>query len=252
MSKLELQNVGLTVNLGTDEEKEILKRTNLELNDGDFVTLLGTNGAGKSTLLNLINGSLSPTTGKIILDDEDITALSEVKRAKYISQVFQDPKMGTAPRMTVAENLLLATKRGEKRGLHLRGLDKNLAIFSRETSKLPNGLNQRLHTFVENLSGGQRQTLSFLMATIKRPKLLLLDEHTAALDPKTSHELLELTDHVVRQQHLTCIMITHQLKDALKYGNRTIILNSGRIVLDVKGEEKQRLTENDILKYFTD
>lgn len=252
MSKLELQNVGLTVNLGTDEEKEILKSTNLELNDGDFVTLLGTNGAGKSTLLNLINGSLSPTTGKIILDDEDITALSEVKRAKYISQVFQDPKMGTAPRMTVAENLLLATKRGEKRSLHLRGLDKNLAIFSRETSKLPNGLNQRLHTFVENLSGGQRQTLSFLMATIKRPKLLLLDEHTAALDPKTSHELLELTDHVVRQQHLTCIMITHQLKDALKYGNRTIILNSGRIVLDVKGEEKQRLTENDILKYFTD
>ena len=252
MSKLELQNVGLTVNLGTDEEKEILNSTNLELNDGDFVTLLGTNGAGKSTLLNLINGSLSPTTGKIILDDEDITALSEVKRAKYISQVFQDPKMGTAPRMTVAENLLLATKRGEKRGLHLRGLDKNLSIFSRETSKLPNGLNQRLHTFVENLSGGQRQTLSFLMATIKRPKLLLLDEHTAALDPKTSHELLELTDHVVRQQHLTCIMITHQLKDALKYGNRTIILNSGRIVLDVKGEEKQRLTENDILKYFTD
>lgn len=252
MSKLELQNVGLTVNLGTDEEKEILKSTNLELNDGDFVTLLGTNGAGKSTLLNLINGSLSPTTGKIILDDEDITALSEVKRAKYISQVFQDPKMGTAPRMTVAENLLLATKRGEKRDLHLRGLDKNLAIFSRETSKLPNGLNQRLHTFVENLSGGQRQTLSFLMATIKRPKLLLLDEHTAALDPKTSHELLELTDHVVRQQHLTCIMITHQLKDALKYGNRTIILNSGRIVLDVKGEEKQRLMENDILKYFTD
>lgn len=252
MSKLELQNVGLTVNLGTDEEKEILKSTNLELNDGDFVTLLGTNGAGKSTLLNLINGSLSPTTGKIILDDEDITALSEVKRAKYISQVFQDPKMGTAPRMTVAENLLLATKRGEKRSLHLRGLDKNLTMFSRETSKLPNGLNQRLHTFVENLSGGQRQTLSFLMATIKRPKLLLLDEHTAALDPKTSHELLELTDHVVRQQHLTCIMITHQLKDALKYGNRTIILNSGRIVLDVKGEEKQRLTENDILKYFTD
>lgn len=252
MSKLELQNVGLTVNLGTDEEKEILKSTNLELNDGDFVTLLGTNGAGKSTLLNLINGSLSPTTGKIILDDEDITALSEVKRAKYISQVFQDPKMGTAPRMTVAENLLLATKRGEKRGLHLRGLDKNLTMFSRETSKLPNGLNQRLHTFVENLSGGQRQTLSFLMATIKRPKLLLLDEHTAALDPKTSHELLELTDHVVRQQHLTCIMITHQLKDALKYGNRTIILNSGRIVLDVKSEEKQRLTENDILKYFTD
>ncbi|WP_281828512.1 MULTISPECIES: ABC transporter ATP-binding protein [Lactobacillus] len=252
MSKLKLQNISTTVNIGNGEQKQILKNINLELNDGDFVTLLGTNGAGKSTLLNIINGSLAPTTGKVILDEKDITNLSEVKRAKYIAQVFQDPKMGTAPRMTVAENLLLATKRGKHRGLKMRGLDKHLPMFSRETAQLPNGLNERLNTFVGNLSGGQRQTLSFLMATIQRPKLLLLDEHTAALDPNTSRELLELTNKVVQQQKLTCVMITHQLKDPLKYGNRTIILNSSKVVLDVSGEKRQKLTEDDILQYFTD
>lgn len=252
MSKLKLQNISTTVNIGNGEQKQILKNINLELNDGDFVTLLGTNGAGKSTLLNIINGSLAPTTGKVILDEKDITNLSEVKRAKYIAQVFQDPKMGTAPRMTVAENLLLATKRGKHRGLKMRGLDKHFPMFSRETAQLPNGLNERLNTFVGNLSGGQRQTLSFLMATIQRPKLLLLDEHTAALDPNTSRELLELTNKVVQQQKLTCVMITHQLKDPLKYGNRTIILNSGKVVLDVSGEKRQKLTEDDILQYFTD
>ena len=189
---------------------------------------------------------------KIILKNRDLTNLSEVKRAKYIAQVFQDPKMGTAPRMTVAENLLLATKRGQRRGLHLRKLDKYMNEFKQKTSQLPNGLNERLNTFVGNLSGGQRQTLSFLMATINRPDLLLLDEHTAALDPNTSRELLELTNKVVHEEKLTCIMITHQLRDAIKYGNRTIILNSGQIVLDVKGEEKKKLTEEDILQYFTD
>ena len=249
---LDLQNISTTVNAGTNEEKKILKNINLKLEDGDFVTLLGTNGAGKSTLLNIINGSLFPTTGKIFLKKRNLTNDSEVKRAKYIAQVFQDPKMGTAPRMTVAENLLLATKRGHHRGLHLRGLDKHLDDFKKETPQLPNGLNERLNTFVGNLSGGQRQTLSFLMATIKRPDLLLLDEHTAALDPNTSRELLELTDKVVREEHLTCIMITHQLKDAIKYGNRTIILNSGEIVLDVKGKDKKKLTEEDILQYFAD
>jgi putative ABC transport system ATP-binding protein len=249
---LDLQNITTTVNEGTNEEKQILKSINLKLENGDFVTLLGTNGAGKSTLLNIINGSIFPTTGKVILKDRDLTSLSEVKRAKYIAQVFQDPKMGTAPRMTVAENLLLATKRGQHRGLRLRGLDKHMKEFEKETAQLPNGLNERLNTFVGNLSGGQRQTLSFLMATIKRPELLLLDEHTAALDPNTSRDLLELTDKVVREEKLTCIMITHQLKDAIKYGNRMVILNSGKIVLDVKGEEKKKLTEEDILQYFTD
>lgn len=249
---LDLQNIITTVNVGTNEEKQILKNINLKLEDGDFVTLLGTNGAGKSTLLNIINGSITPTSGKIILKNRDLTNLSEVKRSKYIAQVFQDPKMGTAPRMTVAENLLLATKRGQRRGLHLRKLDKYMNEFKQKTSQLPNGLNERLNTFVGNLSGGQRQTLSFLMATINRPDLLLLDEHTAALDPNTSRELLELTNKVVHEEKLTCIMITHQLRDAIKYGNRTIILNSGQIVLDVKGEEKKKLTEEDILQYFTD
>ena len=249
---LDLQNIITTVNVGTNEEKQILKNINLKLEDGDFVTLLGTNGAGKSTLLNIINGSINPTSVKIILKNRDLTNLSEVKRAKYIAQVFQDPKMGTAPRMTVAENLLLATKRGQRRGLHLRKLDKHMDEFKQKTSQLPNGLNERLNTFVGNLSGGQRQTLSFLMATINRPDLLLLDEHTAALDPNTSRELLELTNKVVHEEKLTCIMITHQLSDAIKYGNRTIILNSGQIVLDVKGEEKKKLTEEDILQYFTD
>lgn len=252
MSTLTLKNISLTVNAGSSEEKKILQNINLKLNDGDFVTLLGTNGAGKSTLLNIINGSLTPTTGQVILDKQNLTPLSEVKRAKYIAQVFQDPKMGTAPRMTVAENLLLATKRGQHRGLHLRDLDKHLPEFSRETAQLPNDLNKRLNTFAGHLSGGQRQTLSFLMATIKRPKLLLLDEHTAALDPNTSKELLKLTDQVVRQQKLTCIMITHQLKDALAYGNRTIILNEGQIVLDVAGQKRKSLTEAKILQYFTD
>ena len=249
---LDLQNIITTVNVGTNEEKQILKNINLKLEDGDFVTLLGTNGAGKSTLLNIINGSITPTSGKIILKNRDLTNLSEVKRAKYIAQVFQDPKMGTAPRMTVAENLLLATKRGQRRGLHLRKLDKHMDEFKQKTSQLPNGLNERLNTFVGNLSGGQRQTLSFLMATINRPDLLLLDEHTAALDPNTTRELLELTNKVVHEEKLTCIMITHQLRDAIKYGNRTIILNSGQIVLDVKGEGKKKLTEEDILQYFTD
>lgn len=252
MSNLKLENISTTVNVGTAEEKKILKNINLTLNDGDFVTLLGTNGAGKSTLLNIINGSLTPTTGKVILNDQNITPLSEVKRAKYIAQVFQDPKMGTAPRMTVAENLLLATKRGEHRGLRLRELDKHMPEFKQKTAQLPNGLNERLDTFAGNLSGGQRQTLSFLMATIKRPQLLLLDEHTAALDPNTSRELLDLTAQVVREQKLTCIMITHQLKDALKYGNRTVILNDGQIVFDVQGEKRKQLSEDDILQYFTD
>ena len=248
---LELKNITTVVNQGTPEEKTILHDLNLKLHDGDFVTLLGTNGAGKSTLLNVINGSLKPSTGQIILDETDITNLFEVKRAKAIAQVFQDPKMGTAPRMTVAENLLLATKRGQHRGLKLRGLERHMEEFMEKTAQLPNGLSERLNTFVGNLSGGQRQTLSFLMATIRQPKLLLLDEHTAALDPNTSKNLLELTNDVVTKKQITCIMITHQLRDALKYGNRTIVLNSGKIVLDVQGEEKRQLTEEKILEFFT-
>ncbi|KRL86119.1 ABC transporter ATP-binding protein [Ligilactobacillus apodemi] len=245
---LELKNITTLVNPGTSEEKQILKNLSLTLEAGDFVTLLGTNGAGKSTLLNVINGSLKPTMGKVILGDKDLTNLSEVKRATYISQVFQDPKVGTAPRMTVAENLLLALKRGQKRRLRLRNLRSHLAEFEELTAQLPNNLSERLHTFTGNLSGGQRQTLSFLMATITKPDILLLDEHTAALDPNTSSQLLKLTNDVVTKENLTCLMITHRLQDALRYGNRVIILNEGQVVLDTR--DKEHLTEEKILTYF--
>lgn len=243
---LEMQNVTTCVNEGTSEEKEILKNISLNVKKGDFITLLGTNGAGKSTLLNVINGSLSPRSGSLKIAGKDVTKLSVVKRARFISQVFQDPKAGTAPRMTVAENLLLA-----KRRLKLRGLNNALPEFSELTQKLPNGLSERLNTFTGDLSGGQRQTLSFLMATMGNPEILLLDEHTAALDPKTSQQLMELTQNTIEEKQLTCIMITHHLKDALKYGNRMIILNDGKIVLDKSGKEKDDLTEDEVLKFFT-
>src|SRR5699024_5868496 len=191
---LDLQNITTTVNAGSNEEKQILKNINLKLEDGDFVTLLGTNGAGKSTLLNIINGSIFPTSGKILLKDQDLTNLSEVKRAKYIAQVFQDPKMGTAPRMTVAENLLLATKRGHDRGLRLRGVEKHMQEYKRQAGQLTEVVNERLNTVVGNLSGSQRHPLSFLAASIKRSHLLSLDEHTAAVDPKTRRESLGPTD----------------------------------------------------------
>lgn len=249
---LELKNISTRVNLGTKEEKTILQDINLKIMPGDFITLLGTNGAGKSTLLNVINGTLQPTSGQVLLQGRDLTGMSEVKRAKFIAQVFQDPKLGTAPRMTVAENLLLATKRGQRRGLRMRHLRGQMAAFKERVAQLPNGLEERLQTFVGDLSGGQRQTLSFLMATIQRPELLLLDEHTAALDPNTSRDLLNLTNEVVQRERLTCVMITHQLQDALKYGNRMIILNAGQVVLDVRDEEKARLTEEEILQYFAD
>lgn len=211
---------------------------------------MGTNGAGKSTLLNVINGSLTPSHGQVVIGNQTVTKLPEAKRACYIAQVFQDPKLGTAPRMTVAENLLLAAKRGQKRSLTPCRLNAHLDEFKQLTSQLPNGLSERLDTAAGELSGGQRQTLSFLMATMTQPQLLLLDEHTAALDPNTSQQLITLTDQVVNQQALTCIMITHQIKDALKYGNRIIILNQGQIVLDVKGADRDGLTEADLLQYF--
>lgn len=247
---LELNHIETTVNTGTPNERAILKDLNLTVGQGEFITLLGTNGAGKSTLLSVINGSLRPSHGQVVINQHPVTKLPEAKRAKYIAQVFQDPKLGTAPRMTVAENLLLAAKRGQRRSLIPRRLNAHLDEFKQLTSQLPNGLSDRLTTAAGDLSGGQRQTLSFLMATMTKPQLLLLDEHTAALDPNTSHQLMALTDQVVTQQELTCIMITHQIKDALKYGNRIIILNQGQIVLDVKGPERSDLSEADLLQYF--
>lgn len=247
---LELNHIQTTVNAGTPNERTILDDLTLRVEQGEFITLLGTNGAGKSTLLNVINGSLTPSQGQVVIGNQTVTKLPEAKRARYIAQVFQDPKLGTVPRMTVAENLLLAAKRGQKRSLIPRRLNVHLDEFKQLTSQLPNGLSERLDTAAGELSGGQRQTLSFLMATMTQPQLLLLDEHTAALDPNTSQQLMTLTNQVVNQQELTCIMITHQIKDALKYGNRIIILNQGQIVLDVKGADRDGLTEADLLQYF--
>lgn len=230
---------------------QILKSLNLDIYDGDFITVLGTNGAGKSTLFNTIAGNLAIDSGQLLHHGQNIAHESAVARTNYIARVFQDPKMGTAPRMTVAENLLLAENRGRKRTLRSRGLTKEkLTEYAEITQVMGNNLDTRLNTATGNLSGGQRQALSFLMATRVKPELLLLDEHTAALDPKTSEQLMLATNQQVTQNRLTALMITHNLADALKYGNRLLILNAGNIVLDVRGDDKVALDEAQILKYF--
>lgn len=230
---------------------QILKSINFDIYDGDFITVLGTNGAGKSTLFNTIAGNLSVASGEILHNGNNIAHETAVKHTNYIARVFQDPKMGTAPRMTVAENLLLAEKRGSKRTLRSRGLtQKKLTEYAALTKVMGNNLDRRLNTATGDLSGGQRQALSFLMATRVKPELLLLDEHTAALDPKTSEQLMLATNEQVTANNLTALMITHNLADALKYGNRLIILNAGNIVLDVRDDEKKALDETQILKYF--
>lgn len=230
---------------------QILKSLSLDIYDGDFITVLGTNGAGKSTLFNTIAGNLAIDSGQLLHHGHNIAHESSVARTNYIARVFQDPKMGTAPRMTVAENLLLAENRGRKRTLRSRGLTKEkLTEYAEITKVMGNNLDTRLNTATGNLSGGQRQALSFLMATRVKPELLLLDEHTAALDPKTSEQLMLATNQQVTQNRLTALMITHNLADALKYGNRLLILNAGNIVLDVRGDDKVALDEAQILKYF--
>ena len=227
---VELKNATKVITNGFNEEKIILNDVSLEIFEHDFITILGGNGAGKSTLFNTIAGTLPLTSGSIRIMGEDVTHFSPEKRAKYLSRVFQDPKMGTAPRMTVAENLLIAKFRGEKRGLLPRRLSSHREEFQTTIEKVGNGLEKHLDTPIEFLSGGQRQALSLLMATLKRPELLLLDEHTAALDPKTSVALMELTDDFVSKDHLTALMITHHMEDALKYGNRLIVMKEGRII----------------------
>ncbi|KRO25299.1 ABC transporter ATP-binding protein [Pediococcus argentinicus] len=247
---LELKHVSTYVNKNTPDQIKILNDINLSVYAGDFITLLGSNGAGKSTLFNVIAGNLAVDEGQVLLKGKDITHLSEEKRTKYISRVFQDPKLGTAPRMTVAENLLLAEKRGQRRGLRLRGLNKQADKFEKLTSTMPNGLNQRLKTPTGNLSGGQRQALSFLMATIKRPDIILLDEHTAALDPKTSQELMEATQQRITEDKLTALMITHHLEDALNYGNRLISLQNGSVTNDLRGAERDAITMDNLFTVF--
>ena len=242
-----LQNITVTVG----DNVRILDNLNFDIFDGDFITVLGTNGEGKSTLFNTIAGNLKIASGVLKHHDKNIANDSAVSRTDYIARVFQDPKMGTAPRMTVAENLLLAEKRGKKRTLHSRGLTKEkLAEYANITKVMGNNLDTRLQTATGNLSGGQRQALSFLMATRVKPELLLLDEHTAALDPKTSEQLMLATNEQVTKNKLTALMITHNLADALKYGNRLIILNAGKIVLDVRDSDKAALDDTQILKYF--
>lgn len=254
MSKpiLELKNVKTVVNKDTANEATILKGINLTINEGDFITIVGTNGAGKSTLFNVIGGNLHADEGQILHNGKDITKSSEEERTTFLSRVFQDPKLGTAPRMTVAENMLLATKRGERRHLVLRKLKPNMARFTELAATMNNGLEHRMTTATGALSGGQRQALSFLMATLKRPDIILLDEHTAALDPHTSLNLLHATNERITKDHLTALMITHHLEDALTYGNRLIVLKDGQIKADFTGEDKQKLTTEDLYQFFED
>ena len=247
---VELRNATKIVKSGFDEEKIILNDVSLDIYEHDFITILGGNGAGKSTLFNSIAGTLPLTSGSIRIMGEDVTHFSPEKRAKYLSRVFQDPKMGTAPRMTVAENLLIAKFRGEKRGLFPRKLSSYKEEFQATIEKVGNGLEKHLDTPIEFLSGGQRQALSLLMATLKRPELLLLDEHTAALDPKTSVALMELTNDFINKDHLTALMITHHMEDALKYGNRLIVMKDGQIIQDLNKDEKAKMKISDYYQLF--
>lgn len=250
-TKLRLDHATVIVNQGQPGEKTILDDVSLTLMPEDFVTVLGSNGAGKSTLFNVIAGSLPLTSGSLFLGEHDVTHLNEAQRTKFLARVFQDPKLGTAPRMTVVENMLLAERRGLRRRLKNRGLtEAKRAEYAKVTATMGNGLSDRLDMAAGDLSGGQRQALSFLMATQLRPEVLLLDEHTAALDPKTSTQLMQVTDQRIHEEKLTALMITHHLEDAIEYGNRLIIMSEGKISLDVSGEEKKELTVTDLLNYF--
>lgn len=247
---VELKNATVQVNNGLNEVKTILDDVNLTIYEHDFLTILGGNGAGKSTLFNVIAGTLMLTSGSISILGKDVTHLAAEKRANYLARVFQDPKMGTAPRMTVAENLLIAKYRGEKRGLLPRKIHSFTDEFKKLVARTGNGLEKHLDTPTGLLSGGQRQALSLLMATLKRPELLLLDEHTAALDPKTSVSLMNLTDEFVTGDHLTALMITHHMEDALKYGNRLIVMKDGKIIKDLNQDEKAQLAIADYYQLF--
>ena len=249
---LELKELYKTFNPGTINAKTALNGLSLTLNDGDFVTVIGGNGAGKSTMLNATAGTFFVDSGKVIIDGSDVTNLPEHKRAAFIGRVFQDPMMGTAPSMWIEENLALAARRGQRRGLSWGVTKEEKEQYRELLGGLGLGLESRLTTKVSTLSGGQRQALTLLMATLKRPKLLLLDEHTAALDPATAAKVLELSDRIVRENELTAMMITHNMKDAIVHGNRLIMMNEGRIILDIEGEEKQHLTKRDLLDKFAE
>lgn len=248
---LELKNIYKTFNPGSVNEKRALNGVNLTLEDGDFVTIIGGNGAGKSTMLNAIAGTWPIDSGSVIIDGEDITKLPEHKRAAYLGRVFQDPMNGTAGDMEIEENLAVAKRRGQTRTLRWGITKKEREEYVELLKMLDLGLETRLRAKVGLLSGGQRQALTLLMATLKKPKLLLLDEHTAALDPKTAAKVLEISDKIIAENNLTALMVTHNMKDAIAHGNRLIMMWDGQIILDIKGEEKKNLTVDDLLHQFT-
>ena len=247
---LEIQDIHKTFNPGTINEKVALNGVNLNLNPGDFVTIIGGNGAGKSTTLNAIAGVWTVDQGKIIIDGVDITGLSEHKRAKYLGRVFQDPMTGTAATMSIEENMAIAARRGERRGLGWGITKKEREQYKEALRELDLGLEERLSSKVGLLSGGQRQAITLLMASLKKPKLLLLDEHTAALDPKTAEKVLAISDKIIQEHQLTAMMVTHNMKDAIAHGNRLIMMHEGKIIYDVSGEEKKKLHVSDLLAKF--
>lgn len=247
---LKVENISKVFNKDTVNEKKAITGLNLHLNEGDFLTIIGSNGAGKSTLLNCIAGTYQIDDGSIVLDGNDITKLKQFERAKYIARVFQDPLLGTAADMEIQENLSLALHRGEKRNLRYGITNKEKELFKQNLSLLNLHLEDRLTSKVGLLSGGQRQGLTLLMATIKKPNLLLLDEHTAALDPITARNVLEITDKLVNENHITTIMVTHNMQDAIDYGNRLIMMNDGKIIFDISGEQKKKLKKEDLINKF--
>ena len=248
---LKIENVFKTFNAGTVNEKVALKGLNLELKEGDFVTVIGGNGAGKSTMLNAVTGVFGVDSGRIMIDGVDVTHLPEFKRAKYIGRVFQDPMMGTAATMQIEENLALASRRGKLRNLRVGITKAEREEYMEQLKILDLGLEDRMTAKVGLLSGGQRQALTLLMATLRKPKLLLLDEHTAALDPKTAAKVLDATEKIVRKDNLTTLMITHNMRDAIAYGNRLVMMYDGHVVVDVSGEEKKKLTVEQLLNLFS-
>ncbi|MBO4392744.1 MAG: ABC transporter ATP-binding protein [Spirochaetales bacterium] len=247
---LDLINLKKTFNPNTINQKVALDGVSLHLDDGDFVTMIGGNGAGKSTLLNAIAGVWPVDSGKVLIDGTDVTNLSEHKRAPWLGRVFQDPMMGTAATMQIIENLALAKRRGQKRGMKPGVTKAEKDEYREALATLGLGLEDRLTQKVGLLSGGQRQALTLLMATLNKPKLLLLDEHTAALDPRTAEKVLQLSDQIVKENHLMTMMVTHNMKDAIRFGNRLIMMNDGKIILDIRGEEKQKLTVKALMDEF--
>ena len=249
---LNVEHISKTFNSGTINEKRAIRDLSLHLADGDFVTVIGGNGAGKSTLLNAVAGVWPVDDGRIEIGGENVTGMPEYQRARYIGRVFQDPMMGTAPNMQIEENLALANRRGKKRGLRWGVTQAERSEYREKLASLGLGLEDRMTAKVGLLSGGQRPALTLLMAALQTPKLLLLDEHTAALDPATAAKVLELSDRIIREHHLTAMMITHNMTDAIRHGNRLIMMDRGRIVLDISGEEKMRLTKADLLARFAE